>query len=141
MSKRQERDHIFKIVFLSLFNSETEMEDQEMLYLDDQDDLKDEERSRITAGAAAVLEHLDELDKIIGSYSRGWTIKRMGKVDLTLLRMAVYELKYEDTPKGVVINEAVELAKTYGGENSASFVNGILGQIVRSEDKQADDHE
>ena len=63
--------------------------------------------------------------------AEGWTTARMPKVDLTLLRLALYEISYEELPAGVAINEAVELAKKYGSDNSSSFINGVLGRIVR----------
>ena len=74
---------------------------------------------------------LEEIDQILNDYSRGWKTTRMSRVDLTALRLAVYEMKFdEDVPVGVAINEAVELAKMFGGEDSGSFVNGILGKIA-----------
>ena len=78
-----------------------------------------------------ILEKLDEIDQILNDYSRGWKTSRMSRVDLTALRLAVYEMKFdEDVPVGVAINEAVELAKMFGGDDSGSFVNGILGKIA-----------
>jgi len=74
---------------------------------------------------------LEEIDKIINESSKGWKTTRMGKVDLTLIRLAVYEIKYEeDIPTGVAINEAVELAKKYGTDDSPAFINGILAKIA-----------
>ena len=81
--------------------------------------------------ASNILEHLEEIDEILNDYSRGWKTTRMNRVDLTALRLAVYEMKMdEDVPVGVAINEAVELAKLFGGEDSGSFVNGVLGKIA-----------
>jgi N utilization substance protein B len=78
-----------------------------------------------------LLEKLDEIDAVINESVKGWKTSRMAKVDLTLLRLAVYEIRYEeDVPQGVAINEAVELAKKYGTDDSASFVNGVLAKIV-----------
>ena len=76
--------------------------------------------------------YIPEIDEKLNRVSRGWKTTRMSKVDLTILRLAVYEMLYDDdVPVGVAINEAVEIAKRYGGDESASFVNGILGQIAR----------
>ena len=74
-----------------------------------------------------------ELDEIIGAnLKKGWTVQRISKVSLAILRLALFEMKYvDDVPEKVAINEAVELAKTYGGEEDAKFVNGILGAIVK----------
>ena len=77
-----------------------------------------------------VLNSLKEIDEIIENKATDWTIDRMAKMDLPILRVAVYEMKHrEDIPVGVSINEAVELAKKYGSDDSARFINGILGQI------------
>ena len=79
-----------------------------------------------------VNEHQQELDAIITPYVQGWTMDRLGKVDLILLRMAVYEIKFmPQIPVGASINEAVELAKHFGGDKSPSFINGILGSAAR----------
>ncbi len=78
-----------------------------------------------------IIEKLDELDAMINKQAKGWTTQRMGKVDLTILRLAVYEIAFdEDVPAGVAINEAVELAKRFGQEESSGFVNGVLAKFV-----------
>ena len=78
-----------------------------------------------------VLNSLKEIDELIDSKTKeDWSIERIAKMDLPILRVAVYEMKHrEDIPVGVSINEAVELAKKYGSDDSARFINGILGQI------------
>ena len=77
------------------------------------------------------MEHLEEIDAAINEVSEGWKTTRMGKVDLTLIRLAVYEMKHEeDIPVGVAINEAVELAKQYGTDDSPAFINGVLAKLV-----------
>ena len=77
------------------------------------------------------MSRLSEIDAMINEAAKGWKTSRMGKVDLTIIRLAVYEMKFEeDIPTGVAINEAVELAKAYGTDESASFVNGILAKLV-----------
>ncbi|MDR5695448.1 MAG: transcription antitermination factor NusB [Armatimonadota bacterium] len=78
-------------------------------------------------------ERREELDLLIGRYASGWTVPRMAAVDRTILRMAAYELLHMETPASVVINEAVELAKKFGTEDSGRFVNGVLGAIFRNE--------
>ena len=78
-----------------------------------------------------ILEQLPELDSMINADTAGWTTTRMSKTDLTVLRLSLYELKFqEDIPKKVVLNEAVEIAKKYGGADSGSFVNGVLARIL-----------
>lgn len=86
-----------------------------------------------------VTTHLEELDSIISQYAPEWPLEQIAVIDKTLLRCAVYELCFvNDTPPKVVINEAVELAKTFGGESSAKFVNGVLGTIYRIDDRLAE---
>ena len=84
--------------------------------------------------ATGVLEHLPEIDAEINTHSTGWRITRMPAVDRTILRIAVYELLYTDTPVGVVVSEAVELAKTYSTAKSGSFVNGVLASVAADRD-------
>ena len=80
----------------------------------------------------AVLPRLVELDSLIAKYSKGWKLNRIPKVNLAILRIAVYEIIFEnDTPDSVAINEAVELAKKYSGSDDSAFINGILGAVVR----------
>lgn len=86
--------------------------------------------SRMVAG---VQENLEQIDGIISEAAVGWTVDRMPKVDLSILRNAVYEICYaEDVPAAVAVNEAVELAKTFCDEKSPRFINGVLGKVVRS---------
>ena len=82
-------------------------------------------------------EDIPEIDEMLNRTTEGWKTTRMGKVDLAILRLAVYEMKFdEDVPVGVAINEAVELAKRFGRDQSPSFINGILGKLAREEDEK-----
>lgn len=133
MRRREQREHIFKLLFMTEFNSEEEMSEQLSLYFESLDELSEKDQEYMKKKYSHVLERLDEIDKLLNETSKGWKTKRMSRVDLTALRLAVYELKFdEDVPTGVAINEAVELAKRFGGETSGSFVNGILGKIANS---------
>ena len=78
-----------------------------------------------------VIEHAEELDERISKYLRNWTIERLSKVDLAILRLGAWELQCGNTPPGVVINEAVELAKAYSEDRAGAFVNGVLGSLSR----------
>mgnify|MGYP000342574589 CR=1 FL=1 len=81
--------------------------------------------------AIAFIKSMPDIDEKISANAKGWKIERIAKAELAILRLAVYEALYEESvPVGVAVNEAVELAKEYGGENGAAFVNGILGKIV-----------
>jgi len=86
--------------------------------------------------AKKVLKKGKILDKEIKSVAPIWPIEKLNRIDLAILRLAVYELKYESTPPKVIIDEAVELAKEFGGENSASFVNGVLGTFYENQKKK-----
>ena len=87
--------------------------------------------------AAGAESHEEEIDEVIRKYIRGWTMSRLSHVSISLLRLALYEMKYEpDIPVGVSINEAVNLAKKYGGAEDAPFVNGVLGSAAREAGEQ-----
>ena len=131
MGRREMREHIFKLLFLNEFNGTEEMPQQIQLYFDGLEDLNPVEQAYMENKYAKITERLEELDSILNEKSAGWKTKRMSKVDLNILRLAVYEMKYdEDVPVKVAINEAIEISKSFGGD-SASFVNGVLGKIAR----------
>lgn len=91
-----------------------------------------DEDSYFVESYKAMIENLEEIDELISKYSRKWTIATMAKVDLSILRVAIAELYYSKAaPESVAINEAVELGKKFGGENSGKFINGILGSVVK----------
>lgn len=135
MTRREIREQVFILLFISGFYSEEEREEQLSLYLNSLEELDDADRAVIRQKTCHVLEKTDEIDALVGQASEGWRISRMSRTDLCLLRLAVYEMKWDEkVPVGVAINEAVELAKQYGGaDSSASFVNGILGKIARTQ--------
>lgn len=84
---------------------------------------------------------LTEIDKAITDHAVGWKVSRMSRVTRSILRLAVYELKFTDTPPKAVINEAVELSKTYDEEKASAFINGILNKFARAEGKISDSDE
>ncbi len=92
----------------------------------EEEELSSDEADMTVALLTGVLSHRDELDNIINRRAVGWGTDRLSIVDLNLLRLALYELLHTDTPAEVVIDEAVELAKSYGTDNAPSFINGIL---------------
>lgn len=131
MTRREIRDLTFKMVFRVEFHEESEIPQQLRLFMDTLESAREEERAYIEHKVQDIIGHLDEIDAIIDGSAQNWKTSRMAKVELTLIRLAVYEIRFEDDiPTGVAINEAVELAKTYGEENSASFVNGVLARIA-----------
>ncbi len=83
-----------------------------------------------------IAEHGDEIDAVIASAAKGWTIDRMPKVDVSILRVAVYELLFDrKAPQKVIINEAVRIAAKYGGDDSPRFINGVLGKVANPDEK------
>jgi N utilization substance protein B len=133
MTRSTIREHIFKILFRTEFydNSE-EFKQQVEYYLDELHDTKEENISYIREKTIAVADRLAEIDEIINTHSEGWSTNRLGKAELAIMRLAVYEIKFDDEiPNSVAINEAVELSKKYGGDNSSSFVNGVLAKIIK----------
>lgn len=131
MGRRELREHIFRLLFRREFYPEDEMKEQEDLYLEYLADPEPEETAYIREKTEKILALVTELDALINAHSVGWQTDRMGKVDLTIIRLACYEMKYDsDIPVSVAINEAVELAKRYGSENSPSFINGVLAKLI-----------
>lgn len=136
MKRSEVRENIFKLLFRVEFNGEEDMKEQVKLYFEDlplEDEKKISEKYQriIEQKYLAVVENLDKIDEKIKAASDGWQINRMGKVELTIIRLAVFEIHYdEDVPTGVAINEAVELAKKFGGDDAPSFINGILAKLV-----------
>lgn len=136
MTRRELRDNVFKMLFRIEFHEAEEMPEQLALFEDELDTLFDgkqgqENREYLTNKCNDIFSHIIELDEAINEVSSGWKTSRMSKVDLTIIRLAVYEMRYEeDIPVAVSINEAVELAKKYGTDDSASFVNGILAKLA-----------
>lgn len=132
MSRREIREHLFRMLFHKEFYNSEELEEQVSLYFDNLEKTPTEEQvDEIKNRFYAILEKAPEIDVMLDDVSKGWRLNRMGKVDLTILRIAVYEMKYdEEIPVGVAINEAVELAKKYGEDHSKSFVNGILAKLA-----------
>jgi N utilization substance protein B len=133
MTRSTIREHIFKILFRTEFydNSE-EFKQQVEYYLNELGDTKEENISYIREKTLDVADRLGEIDEIINTHSEGWSTNRLGKAELAIMRLAVYEIKFDDEiPNSVAINEAVELSKKYGGDNSSSFVNGVLAKIIK----------
>lgn len=131
MSRREIREQIFKMLFRVEFHEEEEYKQQLGMFLEETAPVREENLQYIEEKFQNIVSRLAEIDDLINANATGWKTSRMGKVDLTLIRLAVYEIRYEDAiPTGVAINEAVELAKKYGTDDSASFVNGVLAKIA-----------
>ena len=94
-------------------------------------ELSKEEEEECRSRVDTILEKLPEIDRILEGVAEGWRLGRMGRVELTILRLACFEIRFDESvPDKVAINEAVELAKKFGGDESPSFVNGVLAKLV-----------
>ena len=138
----QKRECVFQQLFLGEFYPAGDKSAHLSLFLEDGDllseldldrieEMPEEERALLKARCEDVLDKLPELDARINEVSEGWKTNRMSRVDLSIIRLALYEMAYDDDiPLKVAINEAVELAKKYGGDDSPAFVNAILGKLA-----------
>ncbi len=133
MGRRELRETIFQLLFMTEFNASEEMAEQRALFLENIEDLQEKDQTYIQTKFEKICEKLPEIDAKLNESSKGWKTTRMAKVDLTILRLAVFEVVYdEDVPNRVAINEAVEIAKKFGGNDSPAFVNGVLGKVAKS---------
>ena len=130
MTRREIREHIFLMLFRKDFYKTDELNEQKDLYISELPQPTIKENTYLAERFQAVLEHIEQIDKLLSEASAGWKLERMGKWELTILRLAVYEMRYDDIPIKVAINEAVELSKKYGGDSTPGFVNGILAKLV-----------
>ncbi len=132
MSRRKLRVHLFKMIFIFAFTLERDMPEQLSLYLDSIEGLSEEDRAYLLERYEEVHDKIPEIDRMLNDTARGWKTDRFASCDLAILRVACYELIFDEAiPEGVAINEAVELAKQFGGDESPSFINGILGEIAK----------
>ena len=135
MGRRELRENIFKLLFVSEFNTPEEMPEQISLYFEQLGELSQKDQMYMEEKYNKVRNVLDEIDSLINEAAKGWKTSRMGKVDLTILRLAVYAMNYDpDVPVKVAINEAIEIGKRFGQDESAAFINGILGNIAKEKE-------
>lgn len=131
MSRKDAREMVMRLLFQRDFDGQSDsepMDDMEQDFNLDANDFK-----YISDVQTGCQTYQSEIDECIKRFSKGWPLQRIAKVDLAILRLALYEIYYRsDIPSSVSINEAVELAKKYGSDKSASYVNGVLGNVVRS---------
>lgn len=131
MTRRELRENVFMMLFRVEFHEEEEMSEQFGLFGEEIEDVAEEDSAYIHQKCNDIITKLAEIDEAINSTTERWKTSRMSKVDLTIIRLAVYEIKFEENiPAKVSINEAVELAKKYGADASPSFVNGVLAKFV-----------
>lgn len=131
MTRRALREQVFLMLFRVEFHDAEELSEQIELYREQLEECSEKDCAYIVNKFKSIVEKLEEIDTAIGEASKGWKVSRMAKVDLALIRLAVYEMKYEeDVPVKVAINEAIELAKQYGTDDSPAFVNGVLAKLA-----------
>ena len=136
MTRRECREHIMVMLFQIEFHTREELPVQMSYYMENIEKITEDDMTYMQNKFQNTLEHLSEIDSLIESVSEGWKLKRMFRVDLAIMRLAVFEMKYdEEIPVSVAINEAVEIAKKYGQDSSPSFVNGILAKVAEAIEK------
>ena len=131
MGRSELREHIFKMIFGIEFNDLEHMDEQLNLYLDQLVGVSEKDRTYMFEKARKIVLNAQKIDDLINEHTTGWKTSRMNKVDLSILRLAVYEMKLDDdVPMKVAINEAIELAKRFSGDEGPAFINGVLGKIA-----------
>jgi N utilization substance protein B len=141
MTRRQLRESIFKVLFRVEFNTKQEWEEQLDYFLEelvspaeeeDQQEVADLDVAYIRQKVKDIYSRIEAIDTVISEHTEGWNLNRIGKAELAILRLGVYEIMYdEDVPQGVAINEAVELAKLYCAEDAKGFVNAVLAKFAK----------
>ena len=136
MTRKEERELAFTLIFEKIFNNELTIDEIVENAIEAR---LIEENAYAFSVAHLTYDNIEEIDRIITENSIGWTVIRLPKVTLAVLRLAICEILYvPSVPNGVAINEAVELAKKFASKEDASFINGILGKIVKEFDKETE---
>lgn len=135
MTRRNARELVMQMLYEGCYHDETE---RERIIYDRIKEMDNEEKRNNKAVLAfmealyfGVYEHLKAIDELIEKNATNWSFNRIAKVDLSILRLAIYELNYTDVPQKVAINEAVEIAKTFSTDKSPKFINGVLGSVIK----------
>lgn len=136
MTRRSARELVMQMLYEGNFHDEIERE--RIIYdkINEIDELEKKENKKIIEFINSlyfgVYDHIEEIDGLIEKSADNWSFKRIAKVDLSILRLAIYEIKYTTVPNKVAANEAVELAKAYSTEKSPRFINGVLGNVIKA---------
>ncbi len=124
--------HLYALEMQNKLKDEMNDPDTEMLFSLREENPCDLDEAYLSEVISLVTGHINEIDDLISRLAKNWKITRISKVDLSILRLSIGEIRYlDDIPLSASINEAVELAKKYGSEDSGKFINGILGKIVK----------
>lgn len=130
MTRREIREHLVKMLYCEEFHDAADMPEQIEMYVE-KAVKQDEDIDYLIQRLKNINDNIEEIDNVISENCVGWKISRIAKVDLSILRLAVYEIKFDESiPDKVAINEAIELSKIYCQENSAGFINGVLAKIL-----------
>ena len=132
MNRTEMRENAFKLIYSLEIQKVENVQEQIDLYFESNNITDEEAKKYITNAVNGIEEHQEEILKDIETnLIEEWKLSRISKMDLTILKLAIYEIKFTDVPYKVSINEAVELAKKYGEDKSKNFVNGILASVVK----------
>ena len=132
MSRRSARKNAFFLLFQMDFNEAAEFEQvKELFFAEKEEPVEEGDKAFILSEVEGTREHMAEIDALIEQSAKGWDPERMNKVDLAILRLAVYEMKWGETHVGVAINEAVELAKKFSSDEAPAFINGVLAKAAQ----------
>ncbi|MBP3217115.1 MAG: transcription antitermination factor NusB [Lachnospiraceae bacterium] len=132
MTRRGLREQIFKLLFRAEFNTPDEMPEQEKLFFESRDlTVTPEDQAYITEKVGKILTEIPAMDEKLEKAIEGWSLNRIGKVELTILRLALYEIEKDaDVPAQVAVSEAIDLAKKFGQDNAGAFINGVLAKFM-----------
>lgn len=134
MKRSAIRELAFRLIYSLEIQKPEDLEEQIELYLECEEVEDDEAKEYIKEAVLGIKEHINEIQGLIEKNLKAdWKIDRISKIDLSLLKLAIYEIKYKKIPYKVAINECLELSKKYGEESSKNFVNGILASVVKEE--------
>ena len=126
-AQRQARKAVFELLYETEYHPESTPEEIFALAVENRD--IDPENKYISRVYFGIMSHMDELDELIGKHAKGWRTNRLSRISRAVLRLGAYEMAYDGTPAPVVINEAVELSKTFDDEKARAFINGVLNAI------------
>lgn len=136
VGRRESRENAMKLLYQVQIQRD-DIDEQIDRYLEEHEIYNDSDKDYVLNVVRGVIENEVELDGLISLHAKGWTVNRMPKVDLAIMRISCYEIKFrDDIPINVSINEAVELAKRYSGKQSGTFVNGVLGKVFSQDQHQ-----
>ena len=134
MNRSAMREEAFKVIYSMQIQKVENKEEQIELYIESNNINNKEAQEYIKDVALGIEKYQENIDnQIKQNLKENWRIERISKIDLSILRLAIYEIEYKEIPYKVAINEAVELAKKYGEDTSKNFVNGILASIIKEE--------